>query len=54
MLYKILLGESRGPRFGSFVALYGIEETRELIAQALSGVLKRRQLHVTANSKELD
>jgi lysyl-tRNA synthetase class 1 len=39
MLYQILLGESRGPRFGSFVALYGIAETRKLIADALTGEL---------------
>ena len=39
MLYNVLLGEQRGPRFGSFVALYGIAETRALIAQALSGAL---------------
>src|SRR3954453_17478090 len=26
-IYQVLLGEARGPRFGSFVALYGIEET---------------------------
>ena len=38
-LYKLLLGQERGPRFGSFVALYGIAETRELIARALSGEL---------------
>jgi lysyl-tRNA synthetase, class I len=38
-LYQILLGEERGPRFGSFVALYGIPETRDLIAKALSGEL---------------
>ena len=37
MLYQVLLGESRGPRFGSFVALYGIAETRQLIADALGG-----------------
>ncbi len=41
MLYGVLLGESRGPRFGSFVALYGIKETRELIADALAGDLVR-------------
>ncbi|QBR70803.1 lysine--tRNA ligase [Beijerinckiaceae bacterium] len=41
MLYAVLLGESRGPRFGSFVALYGIEETRQLIADALAGDLQR-------------
>jgi len=41
MLYGVLLGESRGPRFGSFVALYGISETRKLIADALAGNLVR-------------
>lgn len=41
MLYAVLLGESRGPRFGSFIALYGIEETRALIAAALRGDLIR-------------
>jgi lysyl-tRNA synthetase class 1 len=39
MLYQVLLGEDRGPRFGSFVALYGITETRQLIAEAISGAL---------------
>ena len=39
MLYEVLLGESRGPRFGSFVALFGIDETRGLIAKALAGEL---------------
>jgi lysyl-tRNA synthetase class 1 len=42
MLYQVLLGESRGPRFGSFVALYGIAETRALIAAALAGDLVRQ------------
>src|SRR5215207_1234755 len=40
-LYQILLGQERGPRFGSFVALYGVAETRDLIAKALSGDLVR-------------
>jgi lysyl-tRNA synthetase class 1 len=40
MLYQVLLGENRGPRFGSFVALYGVNETRALIAKALAGDLK--------------
>ena len=43
MLYGVLLGESRGPRFGSFVALYGIAETRQLITDALSGELLRKR-----------
>ena len=34
-LYEVLLGQSQGPRFGSFVELYGIAETRELIAKHL-------------------
>ncbi len=38
-LYQILLGEEKGPRFGSFVAIYGIPETRALIDKALSGAL---------------
>nr|WP_078688157.1 MULTISPECIES: lysine--tRNA ligase [unclassified Bartonella] len=36
MLYEVLLGQERGPRFGSFIALYGIDETRALIATALA------------------
>jgi lysyl-tRNA synthetase class 1 len=38
-LYEILLGQERGPRFGSFVAIYGVSETRALIARALAGEL---------------
>ncbi|WP_371431457.1 lysine--tRNA ligase [Novosphingobium sp.] len=36
-LYETLLGSSQGPRMGSFIALYGIENTRKLIAEALEG-----------------
>ncbi len=36
-LYEVLLGESQGPRFGSFIALYGVEETARLIRRALAG-----------------
>jgi lysyl-tRNA synthetase class 1 len=39
MLYQVLLGEERGPRFGSFAALYGLANTRALIAKALNGEL---------------
>ena len=39
MLYQVLLGEERGPRFGSFAALYGVANTRGLIARALAGEL---------------
>jgi lysyl-tRNA synthetase class 1 len=35
-LYRTLLGTDQGPRMGSFIALYGIANTRRLIAEALS------------------
>ncbi|WP_120717531.1 lysine--tRNA ligase [Tsuneonella amylolytica] len=35
-LYETLLGSAQGPRMGSFIALYGVPETRALIAEALS------------------
>ncbi|NIJ09008.1 lysyl-tRNA synthetase class 1 [Sphingomonas vulcanisoli] len=34
-LYETLLGSEQGPRMGSFIALYGIENSRRLIAEAL-------------------
>jgi lysyl-tRNA synthetase class 1 len=41
-IYEVLLGQPQGPRFGSFVELYGVPETRELIARALRGELVGR------------
>jgi len=38
-LYEVLLGQSQGPRFGSFIALYGVAETVALIDKALAGEL---------------
>ena len=38
-LYEILLGQSQGPRFGSFVALYGLAQSRALIENGLAGNL---------------
>ena len=35
-LYETLLGSSQGPRMGSFIALYGVENSRKLIAEALA------------------
>ncbi|WP_121116897.1 lysine--tRNA ligase [Croceibacterium ferulae] len=35
-LYETLLGSPQGPRMGSFIALYGIDSTRRLIAEALT------------------
>ena len=36
-IYEVLLGASQGPRFGGFVALYGVAETVDLIDRALAG-----------------
>lgn len=38
-IYEVLLGASQGPRFGGFIALYGIEETIALIDAGLAGKL---------------
>jgi len=38
-LYEVLLGASQGPRFGGFVALYGVPETIALIDKGLNGEL---------------
>ncbi len=35
-LYQTLLGSDQGPRMGSFIALYGIDNSRRLIAEALA------------------
>ena len=34
-LYQVLLGQDQGPRFGSFAALYGRDETVTMIREAL-------------------
>jgi lysyl-tRNA synthetase class 1 len=36
MLYQVLLGQEKGPRFGSFVAAYGIQNTTDMIDGALA------------------
>ena len=36
-LYQVLLGQNQGPRFGSFIELYGMEESITLIGDALDG-----------------
>lgn len=36
-IYEVLLGASQGPRFGGFIALFGVPETVALIEKALSG-----------------
>ena len=38
-LYEVLLGASEGPRFGGFIALYGVNETLALLDQGLAGAL---------------
>lgn len=39
-LYEVLLGQEQGPRFGGFVALFGVRETVALIDKALAGALE--------------
>ncbi len=38
-IYEVCMGQSQGPRFGSFVAIYGAQETAALIESALNGQL---------------
>ena len=38
-IYEVLLGASQGPRFGGFIALYGVNETIKLINKAVNGEL---------------
>ncbi|WP_226779102.1 lysine--tRNA ligase [Oceaniglobus trochenteri] len=40
-LYEVLLGASQGPRFGGFIALYGIDESIALIESGLRGDLAK-------------
>ena len=35
-LYEVLLGQEQGPRMGSFIALYGLDETKDLLDRALA------------------
>ena len=35
-LYETLLGSSQGPRMGSFIALYGVANSRKLVGEALN------------------
>jgi lysyl-tRNA synthetase, class I len=44
MLYQVLLGQEKGPRFGSFVEAYGLQNTVEMI----DGALARSQSAVRA------
>jgi len=36
-IYEVLIGQSQGPRFGSFVELYGVQDSIALIDDALDG-----------------
>lgn len=38
-IYEVLLGQQRGPRLGTFMALYGLDESRALIDKARKGEL---------------
>jgi lysyl-tRNA synthetase class 1 len=47
-LYQILLGQNQGPRFGSFIELYGVEETVELLRKAVKGRFKEADNNETS------
>ena len=36
LVYQVLLGQEQGPRLGSFIKLYGIEETIKIIEQKIN------------------
>jgi lysyl-tRNA synthetase class 1 len=36
MLYQVLLGQEKGPRFGSFVAAFGVQNSVDMIDGALA------------------
>ena len=38
-LYETVLGQSEGPRMGSFIKLYGIEPTKKLLENVILGNL---------------
>ena len=40
-IYEVALGQTQGPRFGSFAALFGCERTAVLIRRALDGAFLR-------------
>jgi len=50
MIYAVLLGENQGPRLGSFIAILGLEETRNLIDEALAGELVRESQAAAVSS----
>jgi lysyl-tRNA synthetase class 1 len=38
-IYEVAMGQTQGPRFGSFAALFGCQETAVLIRRAVDGAL---------------
>ena len=49
-LYQVLLGQNEGPRMGSFIKLYGVDETRKLVADAIDGTLSQGQAETAQES----
>lgn len=43
LLYRSLLGQDSGPRFGGFIAMYGVDNTVQLLDKALSGQTKQAE-----------
>jgi hypothetical protein len=51
MLYQVLLGQERGPRFGSFVAVYGVQNTVDMIDGRLAPASSVKKLERQKFSK---
>lgn len=51
-LYEVLFGQSTGPRMGSFIKIYGVENTQRLIQKAVTGELVAENRQVGEKNAE--
>ena len=52
MLYQVLLGQEKGPRFGSFVAVYGLQNTVDMIDGALARSARSSSTVIPAKAED--
>jgi lysyl-tRNA synthetase, class I len=50
-LYRVLLGQDKGPRFGSFVAAYGVSNTIDMIDRAIARALRGGPTYVSSRER---
>ena len=53
LLYQVLLGQEKGPRFGSFVAVYGLQNTIDMIDGRWRAARKLRSIAVLRGEQSL-